>query len=70
MALTFSTNLGALCTYVFLTFQMSEEIIPPSGDEDSSGSEFFSSFIKSQKPTEVLNPDLEQNETNGDLFWL
>ena len=43
---------------------MSGEIIPPSGDEDSSGSEFFSTITQTNNITRVLDPQIEENETS------
>ena len=43
---------------------MSGEIIPPSGDKDSSGSDFFSSITQTNNITRVLHPEGEQNETS------
>ena len=44
---------------------MSCEIIPPSGDENSSTSEFFSTITKTNNITPVLNPQIKENETIG-----
>ena len=43
---------------------MSSEIIPPSGDEDTSESDFFSNIITSNV-TWVFGPEIQQNETSG-----
>ena len=43
---------------------MSGEIIPPSGDENSSGSDFFSSITQSNNITQVLDHEIEQNDTS------
>ena len=39
---------------------MSDEIIPPNGDDGGSGSEFFSTFNQYNNVTTVLDPDIEQ----------
>ena len=44
-------------------FAMSSEIIPPIGDEDSSGLDFFSSII-TNNVTQVLDPEIQQKETS------
>ena len=43
---------------------MSSEIIPPSGDEDTSESDFFSNIITSNV-TQVIGPEIQQKETSG-----
>ena len=43
---------------------MSSEIIPPSGDEDTSESDFFSNIITSNV-TRGFGPEIQQNETSG-----
>ena len=43
---------------------MSSEIIPPSGDEDTSKSDFFSIIITSNV-TQVFGPEIQQNKTSG-----
>ena len=43
---------------------MSSEIIPPSGDEDPSESDFFSNIITSNV-TWVFGPEIQQNKTSG-----
>ena len=54
-------KLGTIYAHVFLTFQISEEIIPPSGDEIR----IFLSLYLIQQVIRVLNPDVGQYETNG-----
>ena len=44
-------------------FAMSSEIIPPSADEDTSGSDFFSSII-TNNVTRVLDPEIQKSETS------
>ena len=43
---------------------MSSEIIPPSGDEETSESDFFSNIITSNV-TRVFGPEIQQNKTSG-----
>ena len=63
--LTFRTKFEKYFVHASLKLlAMSSEIIPPSGDEDTSESDFFSNIITSNV-TRVFGPEIQQNETSG-----
>ena len=64
MVLTFRAKFEKFFVHAHLKLlAMSSEIIPPSGDEDTSESDFFSNITSNV--TRVFGPEIQQNETSG-----